>query len=77
MRRIVEGRYTLVVRDTSTADNVHLSGPHVNRRTGIATMGTFTWQVTFVPGTYRIRSDAHPSRKSSFTVLSRNSFRLG
>jgi hypothetical protein len=77
VRQIVEGRYTLVIRDTSATDNVHLTGPRVNRKTGIAARGTFTWKVKLVPGTYRLRSDAHPKRKTSFKVLSRNSFKTG
>jgi plastocyanin len=61
------GAYTLTVRDLSKTDNVHLSGPGVNRRTGVAFRGTVRWTVTLSAGRYRVASDAH--RKLARTIL--------
>src|SRR6266567_4272883 len=61
---IGEGRYTYVcdahsalpgpalvtVNDRSKTDNFHLTGPGVNRKTGVKTRGKATWTVTLVPG---------------------------
>lgn len=63
-----EGLYTLIVSDRSRTDNFHLSGPGVDRKTGVATTGTATWRLRLKPGVYRARSDAHTSLQRTFRV---------
>jgi plastocyanin len=65
--KLAGGAYTLTVRDLSKTDNVHLSGPGVNRRTGVAFRGTVRWNVTLSTGRYRVWSDAH--RKLARTIV--------
>src|SRR5580765_376197 len=57
--RLRAGLHTFVVSDLSRRDNFHLLG--VERKTGIAFMGTRRWTVTLSKGTYRYFSDAHPT----------------
>lgn len=57
--RLAAGRYAIAVRDLTARDNLHLSGPGVDRRTGVAFKGTARWTVTLRKGTYRISSDSH------------------
>jgi plastocyanin len=40
------GTYTIEVRDQSVNHNFHLSGPGVDQRTDVETIGTVTWTVT-------------------------------
>lgn len=57
---LAAGTYLLTVRDRSKTDNFHLTGPGVNRKTGVAFRGRVTWKVVFAAGkVYRYRSDAH------------------
>lgn len=64
------GTYTITVRDRSDFHNFHLRGPgRVNKATGIAAVGTKTWTVRFVRGTYRYICDPHATlMKGSFSV---------
>jgi plastocyanin len=62
------GKAVLTIRDRSAKDNFHLTGPGVNRKTGVGARGTVTWTVTLRAGTYRYRSDAHPGLKGSTRV---------
>ena len=57
--RLAKGRYAITVRDSSAADNLHLKGPGVDRKTGIAFKGQARWTVTLKAGSYRVFSDAH------------------
>jgi plastocyanin len=57
--RLAKGRYAITVLDASPADNLHLKGPGVDRKTGIAFKGQAHWTVTLEPGSYRGFSDAH------------------
>jgi hypothetical protein len=67
-RAVRAGRYVVTVRDRSTKDNFHLTGPGVNRRTGLAFRGQSRWTLTLRRGTYRFRSDATPSLRGTFRV---------
>ncbi len=58
-RGLAIGKYAITVRDLSAADNLHLKGPGVDRKTGIAFRGTVKWTVSLKAGTYRVSSDAH------------------
>jgi plastocyanin len=68
VKSVTAGKFSIVVHDLSAADNFHLTGPGLSRKTGVAQKKTATWKVTFEPGTYRYRSDAHRKLKGSFQV---------
>jgi hypothetical protein len=63
------GTYTIDVNDQADIHNFDLFGPGVKESTGVDTIGTTTWTVTFADGTYTYVCDAHPATmKGSFTV---------
>ena len=62
------GPATITVNDRSRTDNFHLTGPGVNRKTGVATRGRATWNVTLQPGRYTYRSDKTKKLRGSLTV---------
>jgi hypothetical protein len=69
VRHLDPGTYDLTVTDNAIDHNFHLSGPGVDQATDVAGMGTFTWTVTIVDGTYTFVCDAHPTlMKGSFTA---------
>jgi hypothetical protein len=75
--RLKAGRYRITVRDVSAAENFHLSGPGVNRRTGVAFKGTRTWTVSLRAGRYTYRSDASKNVKGSLVVTAASSAHAG
>ena len=58
-KSVKAGTYTIVVRDKSSLHNFHLTGPGVNKLTGIPWIGTTTWTVKLKKGTYRYVCDPH------------------
>jgi hypothetical protein len=46
-----------------------LTGPGVNRKTGVAFRGRVSWNVTLQLGSYSYRSDKHKSLRGSFVVM--------
>jgi plastocyanin len=62
------GPATITVSDRSKTDNFHLSGPGVNKKTGVRTRGSATWNVSLVPGAYTYRSDKHKKLRGTLTV---------
>jgi plastocyanin len=67
--KIVEvGPATLTINDRSRTDNFHLTGPGVNKKTGVAFRGRVTWNVSLQPGSYTYRSDKHKRLRGSFVV---------
>jgi plastocyanin len=64
------GKTTITIRDRTGKDNFHLIGPGVNKKTGVASMGTVKWTVTLKAGTYTFRSDAHKALKGTLKVTS-------
>lgn len=60
--------YRFIVKDLSRAQNFHLVGPSVNRRTKVPAKTSTTWTVYLGPGTYTYRSDKRPSLAGTFTV---------
>jgi hypothetical protein len=62
------GKAILTIRDRTTKDNFHLSGPGVNKKTGVAFTGTVKWTLTLKAGTYTFRSDAHKMLKGTLKV---------
>jgi len=61
-RRLAAGPYSITVVDRSRRQNAHLVGAGVNRKTGIAFVGTLTWKVTLKAGKLAFRSDAATPR---------------
>jgi len=63
------GAYTIHVADHSDIHNFDLTGPGVDKSTGVTDVGTEDWNVTFVDGTYNYVCDVHSTTmKGSFTV---------
>ena len=62
------GPVVLTVNDRTLVDNFHLTGPGVNRKTGVAFRGRVTWNLNLAPGRYTYRSDKHKSLRGTFTV---------
>jgi len=68
-RSVRAGRYRITVNDRSARDNFHLTGPGLNRKTGVAFRGTARWTVTLRRGTYRFRSDATAGLRGTLRVI--------
>jgi plastocyanin len=67
--KIKPGKYTITVKDLSSAHNFHLTGPGLNKKTTVSFQGTKTWTVTLKKGTYKYVCDPHaPIMKGSFKV---------
>ena len=67
--KLKAGKYKIVVKDLSNIHNFHLTGPGVNKKTGVGPKGTFTWTVTLKKGTYKYICDPHAAiMKGSFKV---------
>ena len=62
------GPAIITVNDRSKTDNFHLTGPGVNRKTGVKTRGKASWTVTLQPGVYTYRSDKTKKLRGSFVV---------
>jgi plastocyanin len=64
------GTYTIEVRDQSINHNFHLSGPGVDQRTEVETIGTQTWTVTLQDrARYTFVCDPHNTvMRGSFTT---------
>jgi hypothetical protein len=74
VRALVEGTYTIVVRDRSARHAFRLTGtPYwgssLRRNTGIRFKGTVSWKVKLRPGFYGYASSARSGRQERFTVL--------
>lgn len=68
VRTLPPNAYRIVVRDRTTAQNFHLTGPSLNIRTKVAAKTTATWLVNLTPGTYSYRSDKSKHLRGSFVV---------
>jgi hypothetical protein len=68
VKRLTAGRYRITVRDLTRADNFHLIGGGVNRKTAIKAKSKVVWTVSFRSGPIRYRSDAHKKLAGSFSV---------
>jgi plastocyanin len=62
------GPALITVNDRSKTDNFHLTGPGVNKKTGVKTQGKATWAVDLVPGRYTYKSDKTKKLHGSFVV---------
>ena len=67
--KVKAGKYKIVIKDLSNIHNFHLTGPGINKKTGVGPKGTFTWTVTLKKGTYKYICDPHAAiMKGSFKV---------
>src|SRR4051812_2973689 len=67
--RLKAGKVKIVIKDLSNIHNFHLTGPGLNKKTGVGAKGTFTWRVTLKKGTYKFVCDPHAAiMKGSFKV---------
>jgi plastocyanin len=62
------GPAVIRVNDRSKTDNFHLTGPGVNKKTGVKTRGKASWTVTLQPGVYTYKSDKTKKLRGSFVV---------
>ena len=70
VQRLKASWYTLTIRDLSPKQNFHLTGPGVNRKTGLQFRGIAIWGVHLRPGVYRYLSDgASPRAGHTFRVV--------
>jgi plastocyanin len=66
---LAPGPYIFVIHDKSNLHNFHLTGPGVNKKTGVGATGTSTWHLTLRRGTYRFVCDPHATlMKGKFVV---------
>jgi hypothetical protein len=75
--RVKAGRYRIVVRDASRTESFHLSGPGVNRKTGVRFRGTTTWTLSLKAGRYTYRSDVTKRLRGVVTVTAATSAHAG
>src|ERR1051325_736602 len=69
VKTLKAGKYTFVIKDTTTAHNFHLTGPGVNKTTSVSGKATATWTIKLKKGTYKFVCDPHASfMKGSFKV---------
>jgi plastocyanin len=68
VKALVAGRYKIAVTDATKADNFHLIGPGVNKKTAVKFKGGIAWTLTLKPGKYTYRSDATKKLKRTFSV---------
>jgi hypothetical protein len=77
VRLLQRNEYRIVVSDSTTAQNFHLTGPGVNRKTGVAATTKTTWMVQLSPGRYVFRSDKTSTLRGSFEVKGPQPARAG
>ena len=68
VRSVVEGTYKVAVSDTAKTQNFHLTGPGVNRKTGVKARTKATWTLALTVGKYTYRSDKKRRLRGSFMV---------
>ena len=68
VRALFEGSYRFVITDSVRTQNFHLTGPGVNRKTGIRAKTKATWNLKLTPGKYVYRSDKSRRLRRTFTV---------
>jgi plastocyanin len=63
------GTKQITVPDRASGHNFHLTGPGVDRRTGVSFVGRRRWTVTLHRGTYTYLCDVHPNTmRRTFSV---------
>lgn len=68
VRSLAPGWYTLTVNDDSTAGNFRISGPGLNKATGVRFRGAVIWGVNLRKGTYTLKSDARSVKPRTIAV---------
>jgi hypothetical protein len=68
VKSLTARKYKVTVSDTSKTQNFHLTGPGVNKKTGVAARATATWTLNLKPGKYTYRSDKSRKLRGTFTV---------
>ena len=71
VRSVAENTYKVTVNDSSKTQNFHLTGPGVNKKTGVAAKARKTWTLSLKPGKYTYRSDKNRRLKRTFTVTAK------
>ncbi len=67
--KLKAGTYSITIHDKSNIHNFHLTGPGVDKKTGVGFVGSTTWKVTLKKGTYKYVCDPHATiMHGSFTV---------
>lgn len=59
VRRIKRGRYLIRINDASRLHDFHLTGPGVDKDTGVASTGKVTWNIRLRPGKYTYECEPH------------------
>ena len=68
VKSLVAGRYKIVVSDLTKADNFHLTGPGVNKKTAVKSKSSVSWTLALKPGKYTYRSDKTKKLRRTFSV---------
>jgi plastocyanin len=70
LKTIKAGTYRIKVEDKASIHNFHLSGPGLNKKTGIGFKGDTTWTIKLKPGRYTYKCDPHAAlgMKGTFKV---------
>ena len=69
MSALKAGAYTIKVADLSDIHNFRLTGPGVNKDSGLVAKGKSVWNVKLVKGSYTFICDPHPTiMKGKITV---------
>ena len=68
VKTLLTKKYKLTVSDGSNKQNFHLTGPGVNKKTGVAAKAKATWTLTLKPGKYTYRSDKSRKLRGTFKV---------
>ena len=71
VRSVTENTYKVTISDSSNKQNFHLTGPGVNKKTGVAAKAKKTWSLNLKPGKYTYRSDKNRRLKRTFTVTAK------
>jgi plastocyanin len=61
VKTLAPATYIFVIDDKSNIHNFHLTGPGVDKKTGVVPVGKKTWRLTLRKGTYRYICDPHPT----------------
>ena len=69
VKTLKAGTYVFKISDKSGIHNFHLTGPGLDKKTGVGFQGAVTWKLQLKKGTYTYVCDPHSSfMKGSFKV---------
>jgi spore coat protein U-like protein len=68
VRSLAAGKYKVAVNDSAKKQNFHLSGPGINKKTGVQARTKTTWTIALNAGKYTYRSDKNRRLRGTFTV---------